>query len=176
MMDQDLGRSHAIPNSVAAIDHKIPDSMDETKEQQAPTVIIAKHKVEDAEKLRPYLAYLPIKVIQETLKRTTQAAKAIVYFPLVRHVASRFAWMNRFRLREKVSTDTMFSNCTAIGGATCAQVFYGTTSCIANVYGMKSKSEFPQVYSDFLRNEGIPTVLRRNNAPEEQSATVTNSE
>ena len=58
-------------------------------------------------------------------------------------------------------------------GYTCAQVFFGMTSKVINVYGMKSKSEFPQVYTDFLRTEGIPTVLRRDNAPEEQSAKVT---
>ena len=80
--------------------------------------------------------------------------------------------MNGFRLREKVSTDTMFAGITAIGGYTCAQVFYGVTSKVINVYGMRSKSDFPQVYADFLRNEGIPTVLRRDNAPEEQSQEV----
>ena len=157
--------------------HNIPPEpdpdMDETKEQNAPTVVVAKHKTEDAERLRPYLAFFPIKVIQETLKRTTQAAKAIVSFPLVRHIASRFAWMNRFRLREKVSTDALFAICTALGGYSCAQVFYGTTSRVINVYGMKSKADFPKVCADFLRNKGIPTVLRRDNAPEEDSSAVT---
>ena len=69
--------------------------------------------------------------------------------------------------------DTMFAGTTAIGGFTCAQVLYGTTSRVINVYGMKSKSEFPAVYADFLRNEGIPTVLHWDNAPEEQSQAVT---
>ena len=32
---------------------------DETLPQTAPTCVIAKHKEEDPEKLRPYLAYLP---------------------------------------------------------------------------------------------------------------------
>ena len=68
--------------------------------------------------------------------------------------------------------DPMFANCTAIGGATCAQVFFGMTSWVINVYGMKSKSKFPQVYADFLRTKGIPTVLRRDNANEEDSEAV----
>ena len=85
---------------------------------------------------------------------------------------SRFAWLNRFRLNEKVSTDTICANCRAIGGATCAQIFYGMTSHVINVYGMKSEGEFPDVYSDFLRNEGIPTVLRRDNASVQKSRTV----
>ena len=46
------------------------------------------------------------------------------------------------------------------------------TSRVINIYGMKSKSEFPQVYADFLRSEGIPTVLRRDNANEEDSDAV----
>ena len=81
--------------------------------------------------------------------------------------------MNRFRLREKVSTDALFAMCTALGEFTCAQVFYGTTSRVINAYGMKLKGDFPRVYADFLRNEGIPTVLRQDNAPEEDSSAVT---
>ena len=67
----------------------------------------------------------------------------------------------------------MFASTTAISSFTCAQVFYGTTSRVINVYGMKSKPEFPAVYADFLRNEGIPTVLRIDNAPEEHSHIIT---
>ena len=67
----------------------------------------------------------------------------------------------------------MFAGTNAIGGYSCAQVFYGMTSKAINVYGMKSKSDFPKVYADFLRNEGIPTVIRRDNAPVEQSQEVT---
>ena len=173
LSDETTGKVPSTPKTTGEPEPEVPEEIEDPKPQEAPTVIVAKHNTEDAEKLRPYLAYLPIRVIKETLKRTTQLAKAIVSYPLVRHVAARFAWMNRFRLREKVSTDTMFAGTTAIGGFTCAQVFYGTTSRVINVYGMKSKSDFPLVYADFLRNEGIPTVLRRDNAPEEQSQAVT---
>ena len=41
-----------------------------------------------------------------------------------------------------------------------------------NLYPMKSKAEFPNTYADFLREEGIPTVLRRDGAKEEDSSTV----
>ena len=69
----------------------LEDQFDETGEQMAPNVIVGKHKVDDPEMLRPYLAYLPLQVIRETLKRTTQSAKAIVKFPFVKYIASRFA-------------------------------------------------------------------------------------
>ena len=140
------------------------DKFDKTGEQMAPNVIVGKHTSDDPEKIRPYLGYQPIQVVRETLKRTTRAAKAIIRLPFIRHIAARFAWMNRHKLREKVATDVLFAHVKALGGYNCAQVFYGMTSRCINVYGMKSKSEFPKAYQDFLRNKGIPTVLRRDGA------------
>ena len=58
---------------------KVPDTAPEVQEdeigddnrQEAPTCVMAKHKPIDSERLRPYLAFLPLRVIQETMKRTT---------------------------------------------------------------------------------------------------------
>jgi len=36
-----------------------------------------------------------------------------------------------------------------------------------NVEGFRKKGEFPQLYRDFIRKEGAPSVLRRDNAQEE---------
>jgi hypothetical protein len=33
-----------------------------------------------------------------------------------------------------------------------------------NVYGMKSESEMPETYKDFIREEGAPNILRRDNS------------
>ena len=121
----------------------------------------AKHKVENPERLRKYLGFISLKAVKETLRKTTQLAKAILSYPLVRHRKSRFPWLNNNRIDEKVSTDTIFANCKALGGDTCAQIFYGMTSQCIDVYGMKTESEFPAVYQDFIRNCGIPSVLRR---------------
>jgi hypothetical protein len=68
------------------------------------------------------------------------------------------------RLKEAVATDTYFASVKAINGYTCAQVFYGCQSNMINVYGMKTESEGPYAYEDFLREEGIPTILRRDNS------------
>ena len=51
-----------------------------------------------------------------------------------------------------------------ISGATCAQVFYGLVSHYINVYGMKSESEGPDALDDFAREEGIPPIIRSDNA------------
>ena len=44
--------------------------------------------------------------------------------PLQRHWKPRFPHLNVHRFMEPVATDTFFANCKALGGDTCAQVFY----------------------------------------------------
>ena len=150
-------------NTVQPLEDEIAMSQEEgITEPVYHKMVRAKHNTSEPESLRKYLANFPLRVVKETLKRTTQLAKTTFSYPLVRHVKSRFPWLNRFRLNEKVSTDTVFANCRAVQGETCAQIFYGLTSHVINVYGMKSESEFPtSAYPDFLRHEGIPTILRR---------------
>ena len=136
-------------------------------------LVHATHDTRNPEILRRYLAYFPLRIVKETLARTTQLAKTVGSYPLVRHVKSRFAWLNKFRLNEKVSTDTVFANCRALKGETCAQVFYGMTSHVINVYGMKRESEFAtSAYPDFLRHEGAPSILRRDRGLAQRSQKV----
>jgi len=107
----------------------------------------------------------PLRSFAKPFERTTQLAKATIHFPLRRHVKARFPQLNRPHLREKVATDTFFANCQGgVTGATCAEIFYGLTSHMINVYGMPSESHAPGAYNDFLREHGAPTVLRRDNS------------
>ena len=53
-----------------------------------------------------------------------------------------------------------------------AQIWYGTKSHCINVYGFKRTSEFPDIYREFIRENGAPSLLRRDNAREEKSAEV----
>ena len=76
------------------------------------------------------------------------------------------------RLNEVFATDTYFSSVTSVEGYNCSQVFVGLTSNLWKVHGMKTESEFPDVYLDFCRNVGIPSALRRDNAKSEKSARV----
>ena len=72
-----------------------------------------------------------------------------------------------------MSTDPLFSNVkSAFDGFTGAQVFYGCTSHCIHVYGITSKGEFHQVYKDFIREHGAPSILRRDNAKEENSTAI----
>jgi hypothetical protein len=45
--------------------------------------------------------------------------------------------------------------------------FFGMTSRTLYIAGMKTKSELPDVYLDFIRQNGIPSALRRYNAKSE---------
>ncbi len=67
----------------------------------------------------------------------------------------------------------MFANVKSVCGSTCAQVYYGMTSHVINVYGMKKESNFVDIHQDFLRNEGIPSILCRDNSRTQQNEAVT---
>ena len=82
-------------------------------------------------------------------------------------------WANVTRIEETISSDPKFANCPCLAtGANGAQVFFGHKSHCIDVYGIKSKSQFPRVYRDFIRENGAPSALRRDNAKEEGSQEV----
>ena len=54
----------------------------------------------------------------------------------------------------------MFSSTPAIdGGAQMAQLFVGTSSLVADIYGIKTESQFVQTLQDVIRDCGAPTKL-----------------
>lgn len=132
----------------------------------------AKYTDEELENIQPYLGYRPLEIIRKTLENTTQLARTIWKFPLRRHLKARFPFLNRIRLEETVSNDTVPSSVKSINSRSYMQVFYGCTSHMINIYGMKAKSEFPDAYTDFIREEGIPSCLRRDLAAEEKSEKI----
>jgi hypothetical protein len=118
----------------------------------------------DALQAQPYLAYRPLEVIRRTLDQTTQLARLSSAIPMKRHVKALFPFLNRKRITETVATDTFFSSVRDISGATCAQVFYGLKSHFMNVYPLRTESDGPKVFEDFVRTEGIPNVIRSDNS------------
>jgi hypothetical protein len=100
----------------------------------------------DYEKLSPYFAFRPHDVIQHTLRQTTQLAKYTIYYPMRHHLKSRFQMLRHKRSNEAIATDTYFANEKLIEGYHCAQVFFGMTSKMMYVAGMKTESEFADVY------------------------------
>ena len=126
----------------------------------------------DIERIQPHLGFAPLDRIRTTLKNTTQMAKAASLMPMIKHYAARFKWFRHRRLREIIATDTCFSNIQDIRGRKCVQFFFGCTSRYLSVYGMISKKNYPVVVKEFIREEGIPSVIHSDNAPEETSVAV----
>jgi hypothetical protein len=126
----------------------------------------------DYEKLSPYFAFKPHDVIQHTLRQTTQLAKSTIHYPMHRHLKSCFQMLRYKRLNEVIATDTYFANDKSIEGYYCAQVSFGMTSKMLFVAGIKTESEFPDVYLDFIQQYGIPSAFRRDNAKSEMNLLV----
>ena len=123
--------------------------------------------------LQPFLGWRPLHIVKKTLEHTTQLAKSSIKYPLRPHVKARNPWANVTRLQETVSIDPKFANCACMStGFSGVQVFYGHKSHCIDVYGIKSKSQFPKIYKDFIREQGAPSALRRDNAKEERSEEV----
>jgi hypothetical protein len=113
----------------------------------------------DYEKLSPYFAFRSLEVIQHTLRQTTQLATSTIHYCIRHHLKSRFQMLRHKSLNEVIATDTYFSNEKSVEGYHCAQVFFGMTSKMLYVGGMKTESEFADVYLDFIRKYGIPSAL-----------------
>ena len=128
----------------------------------------------DYEKLSAFFGFRPKRIIQETLRRTTQLAKSVIRQPMRKHLLSRFQMLRRPRLNEIVATDTYFSPITLLEGYNCAQVFVGLSSRIMETRGMTTESEYINSLQDFIRHWGIPHTIRRDNAKSETSEKVQN--
>ena len=154
--DEEIRLSEVLANHTSSEDSEcIDDSMIKLVDPYTPmmeTQVLAAsayrrsvHDQLDPEKLRPYLGRRPVKVVKETLKKTTQLARMVIRYPLRRHIKSRFPFLNVTRIDEAVSTDCMFANCRSIfHGYIAAQVFYGVKLHTIYVYGIRSKGSFPR--------------------------------
>ena len=133
---------------------------------------VAKSTVEEADLLdiQAKMGWIPLKVVQKTLDCTTRLAKNQLQLPMKQHFKSRFPQLNRNRLREIYSTDTIFSSIPAIStGCTCMQIFCGKNSKFCKGYGMKSENEGCDVLETFVAEVGAPYHLMNDNARMETS-------
>ena len=125
----------------------------------------------DVKKVQAKLGWIPYKVAEDTLKVTTQLAKNHVRLPLRHHFKSRFPQLNKNRLRETYSTDTIFSSVPAINtNETCMQIFCGKVSKFSRGYGMKSENQGVQALEDFVTEVGAPYRMLNDNAKMEISS------
>jgi hypothetical protein len=128
----------------------------------------------DYDKLRPKFLYKSDDVIKHTFDRSTQMAR----IPMSTHLRTWYCApnpaMNIPRRNEDILTaDYVYSDISAIDdGSTGAQVFFGRTTHVGDVYGMKSESHFPNVLQENIRHRGAPNRLISNFAAYETSKRV----
>lgn len=127
----------------------------------------------DVEKYQSLLGWKPLDIIKKTLDATTQWAMTTYEGPMKRHFKSRFPSLNKPRLREMYATDTWFSSTPALGGYTCAQLYYGVMSKYIALYPMVRESQGPETLEDFCRYKGAPIKLKNDNAQMETGKTWT---
>jgi hypothetical protein len=74
------------------------------------------------------------------------------------HLKSQSQILRHKMLNEVIDIDTYFANEKSIEGYHFAQVFFGMTSKMLYVAGMKTEWEFADVYLEFIRKYGIPSA------------------
>jgi len=115
--------------------------------------------------LQARMAWMPMEVLERTLKCTTRLAKNYFRLLLRQHYKSRFPQSNKNRLRETYCTDTFVSSVQALSTkATCMQIFVGRDSIYTAVYEMTSESEGPKMLESFIADVGAPFSIMSDNA------------
>jgi hypothetical protein len=76
------------------------------------------------------------------------------------------------RLNEVIAKDTHFAGKKSIERYNCAQVFFGVTSKMLYVTGMKTETELPDVYLDFISQHVKKSELWWDNVKSEMSQRV----
>jgi len=117
-------------------------------------------KEPDFEALCPCFAWAPADIVKHTFEATTQYARNTYNLPFCKHYCSRFPALSVDCHCEAVATDTIYSDTPAIDdGATCAQVFVGRDTLVADVYGMKSDKQFVDMLEDNICKRGAMDKL-----------------
>ena len=156
-------------------DHQevIDDGEEEGIEATSP--LETKIKKIDYEKYRAQFLHVPVEKIRRTFQSTTQnAANVYSGAKITQTLKSPNPALNIPRRHEAVATDTIFADTPAVDspGWTCAQIFVGRSSLVADVYGMLSTNEFVNTLLDCIRDRGAMDKLISDHANYEMSARV----
>jgi hypothetical protein len=129
----------------------------------------------DYTSLQRFFAWLPINMIKETFKNSTQYG----FQPsspdgnLFKRWHSPNPAMNVFRLNDDLLTDKVYSDTPAIsGGQTEAQIFFGRKCHIIHVEPISKIRKFIHCLQDFVRKWGAPNRLLGDHAANQSSFKV----
>jgi hypothetical protein len=131
---------------------------------------VTQHNEPDYESLRPKFGWLSKDIIKETFNRTTQYVRLPGSEILKKRYKSPFPALNVHRREEPVAMDTVYSDVPAIDdGSTCAQLYVGTLTTVADVYGMKSEKQLVNTLEDNIHERGAMKTLISDSAQVEIS-------
>eukprot|EP00957_Ditylum_brightwellii_P005992 453688-Ditylum_brightwellii.AAC.1 len=129
----------------------------------------------DFVQVRPLLGWLPLEVVKWTFECTTQLAMgSLLRMPFRQHHKSCTPQLNVPRLSKIFATDTLFSSEVGLDVITCAQLFVGMQSKLTKVYGLRTESQGPQAFQDFIWDNGAPYALCSNNSKMQTGISFTN--
>ena len=114
--------------------------------------------------LNKYLLFIGEHNLQKTWECTTRLGKVINLFPMKKHLISRNPMMSLPCVHEQVATDTIFSTITSYEGHNCAQFFVRVNTRYQDIFGIERESQGPDVLKDYLRKNGVPIFIRRDNS------------
>ena len=148
---------------------------DEDPDCEANPPVETKSKPIDYSKYRAQFLHVPIEKIRRTFQSTTQnAAQVVAGVKMQQNLKSPNPALNVHRRKEGVATDSMFADVPAVDspGYTCAQIFVGRSSLLADAYGMVSVKEFVNALLDNIRDRGAMDKLISDHANYEMTPRV----
>jgi len=156
---------------------KHADILDDDKEDgiEACPPAETKPKPINCSKHRAQFLHVPIEKIRRTFQATTQnAAHVICGGKIQQTLKSPNPALNTPRRNEGVATDAMFADVAAVDipGHTCAQMFVGRSSLLADACGMVSTNEFVNTFLDCIRDRGATDKLISDHANYEMLSRV----
>ena len=105
--------------------------------------------------LQPLFNWLPINLIKKTFESSTQHDLAPASSFLKKTYCSLFHAFNVKRRSELVAANTVCSDTPAVDDrSTCAQIFVGTKTLVADFYRMKTDKQFLNTLEDNIRKRG----------------------
>jgi len=156
---------------------KHADILDDDKEDgiEAYPPTETKSKPIDYSKHCAQFLHVPIENVRRTFQATTHNAAHVASGGKIQQtLKSPNPALNAPRRNEPVATDTTFTDVAAVDtpGYTCAQMFVGRSSLLADACGMVSTNEFVNTLLDCIRDRGAMDKLISDHANYEMSSRV----
>jgi hypothetical protein len=114
----------------------------------------------DFQLLRPFFGWMSTDIVQKMFEHTTQYARITTGTMLKKAFRSLQPALNVYRRNEEVACDIVYLDVPAIfDGSTAAIIFFGTSSKVTDVYGIKRDNQFANTLEDTIIQQGASNRL-----------------